>query len=68
MEPYVPTQGPAKWLSYLDYLVETSSWVKSVQPEHWKVVFSGRVVSSPRLSVAVVSDQQLICKRCQTSN
>lgn len=64
MEPYVPSQGPAKWLSYLDYLAETSTWVKSVQPEHWKVVFSGRVVCSPHLSVPVVSGQQLICKRC----
>lgn len=64
MEPYVPSQGPAKWLSYLDYLAGTSTWVKGVQPEHWKVVFSGRVVCSPRLSVAVVRGQQLICKRC----
>lgn len=64
MEPDVPSQGSAKWLSYLGCRAESSTWVKSVQAEHWKVVFCGRVVCSPHLSVAVVSAQQLICTRC----
>lgn len=35
MEPYVPSQGSAKRLNYLDWdLAETSTWVKSVQREH----------------------------------
>lgn len=63
MGPYVPSQESAKWLSCLGWdLAEPSTWVRSVQREHWRAVLSGRVVCRPRLSVDVASGQQLVCR------
>lgn len=65
MEPYVPAQGSARWLIYLDWdLAETSAWVKSVQREQWRAICSGRVVCRPWLSVAAASSRHLFCKSC----